>query len=151
MSFTIEMRLFLAQTVLVRGGEAGPMLKPLTCWLAFSVAMAAVEARANDSSAELSTGGLVLTKNDAIELRAEDLFICVASSKRGLAASEALIIESLRKKKGHFTGPQRVLADELQIPLSTLNAALRRLKGRNLIRQEKRTLVVVDARSREGA
>ena len=74
-----------------------------------------------------------------------------ASSKRGLAASEALIIESLRKKKGHFTGPQRVLADELQIPLSTLNAALRRLKGRNLIRQEKRTLVVVDARSREGA
>ena len=51
------------------------MLKPLTCWVAFFVAMAAVEARANDSSAELSTGGLVLTKNDAIELRAEDLFI----------------------------------------------------------------------------
>ena len=52
------------------------MLKPLTCWLAFSVAMAAaVEGRANDSSAELSAGGLALTKNDAIELRAEDLSI----------------------------------------------------------------------------
>ena len=36
---------------------------------------AAIEARANDSSAELSAGGLVLTKNDAIELRAEDLSI----------------------------------------------------------------------------
>jgi hypothetical protein len=46
------------------------------CWLAISVPMAAaVEARANDSSAELSAGGLVLTKNDAIELRAEDLSI----------------------------------------------------------------------------
>jgi hypothetical protein len=52
------------------------MLKPLTCWLAFCVAMAAaVQASANDSSAELSAGGLVLTKNDAIELRAEDLSI----------------------------------------------------------------------------
>src|SRR5208337_3618058 len=32
-----------------------------------------------------------------------------AVRKRGLAASEALIVESLRKNKGHFTGPQRVL------------------------------------------
>jgi hypothetical protein len=30
---------------------------------------------ANDSSAELATGGLVLTKNPAIEMRSEDLFI----------------------------------------------------------------------------
>ena len=58
------MRLFRAQTVFVREGEAGLMLKPLTCWLAISVAMAAtVEARANDSSAELSAGGLALIKN----------------------------------------------------------------------------------------
>jgi hypothetical protein len=32
-------------------------------------------ARANDSVAELATGGLVFTKSDAIEMRAEDLFI----------------------------------------------------------------------------
>ena len=63
-----------------------------------------------------------------------------AFKSRGLAASEAFIIESLRKKKGHFTGPQRVLAEELQIPLSTLSAALRRLEGRKLIRREKKTL-----------
>jgi hypothetical protein len=72
----METRLSGAQTAIGREGEAGPMLKPLTCWLAISVAMAAtVEARANDSSAELSAGGLALTKNDAIELRAEDLSI----------------------------------------------------------------------------
>lgn len=33
------------------------------------------QARANDSSAELAAGGLVLTKNDAIELRSEDLYL----------------------------------------------------------------------------
>ena len=32
---------------------------------------------ANDSSAELATGGLVFTKNPAIEMRAEELFICL--------------------------------------------------------------------------
>jgi hypothetical protein len=32
-------------------------------------------ASANDSTAELATGGLVFTKNDSIELQAEDLFI----------------------------------------------------------------------------
>jgi serine/threonine-protein kinase HipA len=66
--------------------------------------------------------------------------------KRGPAASETLIMDSLRKKKGHFTGPQRVLAEELQIPLSTLNAALRRLEGRNLIKRDKKTVELVDAR-----
>jgi hypothetical protein len=35
----------------------------------------AVPACANDSTAELATGGLVLTRNDDIEMRAEDLFI----------------------------------------------------------------------------
>lgn len=33
---------------------------------------------ANDSSAELATGGLVFVKNDAIEMRSEDLFISAA-------------------------------------------------------------------------
>lgn len=32
-------------------------------------------AHANDTSAELAAGGLVITKNDAIEMRSEDLFI----------------------------------------------------------------------------
>jgi hypothetical protein len=40
--------------------------------------LAAGAARANDSSAELATGGLVFVKNDAIEMRAEDLFISAA-------------------------------------------------------------------------
>jgi serine/threonine-protein kinase HipA len=71
-----------------------------------------------------------------------------AGGKRSPAASETLIIESLRKKKGQFTGPQRVLAEELRIPLSTLNEALRRLEGRKLIRREKKTLALVRATSR---
>jgi len=66
-----------------------------------------------------------------------------AGRKRALAASDSLIMESLRKKGGHFAGPQRVLAKELQIPLSTLNAAIRRLEARNLLRQEKRTLQLI--------
>jgi hypothetical protein len=33
------------------------------------------QAKANDSTAELAAGGLVLTKNEAIALRSEDLFI----------------------------------------------------------------------------
>ncbi len=70
-----------------------------------------------------------------------------AVRKRGLAASEALIIESLRKRNGHFTGPQRVLAEELQIPLSTLSAALQRLERREFIRREKKTIALVNARS----
>ena len=37
--------------------------------------MAALPALANDSSAELAAGGLVLTRNDAIAMLAEDLFI----------------------------------------------------------------------------
>ena len=40
-----------------------------------AAAAAATGAMANDSSAELATGGLVLTKNPAIEMRSEDLFI----------------------------------------------------------------------------
>jgi hypothetical protein len=40
-----------------------------------AAAAAATGAVANDSAAELATGGLVLTKNPAIEMRSEDLFI----------------------------------------------------------------------------
>ncbi len=69
--------------------------------------------------------------------------------KRGPAASETLVIESLRKKGGHFTGAQRVLAEELQIPLSTLNAALHRLERRNLIRREKKKLELLGPSPKE--
>ncbi|MGO9484001.1 MAG: HipA domain-containing protein [Rhodomicrobium sp.] len=72
-----------------------------------------------------------------------------AVKKRSLAAGEALILDSLRKKKGHYTGPQRALAEELQIPLSTLNAAIRRLEGRKLIRRDKKILALMDERSRQ--
>lgn len=37
--------------------------------------MAAAPALGNDSSAELATGGLVMVRNDSIEMRSEDLFI----------------------------------------------------------------------------
>jgi hypothetical protein len=42
--------------------------------LAF-IAAAALPARANDSSAELSTGGLIFVHNPDVEMRSEDLFI----------------------------------------------------------------------------
>jgi hypothetical protein len=42
---------------------------------ALIAATAATGVRANDTSAELATGGLVLTKNPSIEMRSEDLFI----------------------------------------------------------------------------
>jgi hypothetical protein len=40
--------------------------------------LAGGEARANDTTAELSTGGLVFVPNDDVEMRAEDLFISAA-------------------------------------------------------------------------
>jgi hypothetical protein len=42
------------------------------------LALTAGGASANDSSAELATGGLVLTKNADVEMRSEDLFISAA-------------------------------------------------------------------------
>jgi serine/threonine-protein kinase HipA len=68
---------------------------------------------------------------------------------RRQAASEVAILESLRSKQGKFSGPQRSLAQELNIPLSTLNAAIRRLEGRKLLRREKRSLALVVPSSRE--
>lgn len=39
------------------------------------IALVIAPARANDTSAELATGGLIFVQNDAIEMRAEDLFL----------------------------------------------------------------------------
>jgi serine/threonine-protein kinase HipA len=64
----------------------------------------------------------------------------VPSRSRGLARSDSLIVESLRARGGTFAGPQRVLAEELQIPLSTVSAAVRRLAGRKLLRREGKQL-----------
>jgi hypothetical protein len=44
-------------------------------WTAAAIVMAAAPAWANDSTAELSTGGLVFARTPDIEMRAEDLFI----------------------------------------------------------------------------
>ncbi len=74
-----------------------------------------------------------------------------AYRKRPLAASESLIIDTLRKGNGRFTGPQRVLAEQLKMPLSTLNAALRRLEAQNLVRREKKTWVLVQLTARTSA
>src|SRR5258708_8815234 len=41
-------------------------------------ACAAAPAWANDSTAELATGGLIFVRNDNVEMRAEDLFISSA-------------------------------------------------------------------------
>ena len=65
------------------------------------------------------------------------------SRKPMLAATDLYIIECLRKKGGRFTGPQRLLAEELQIPLSTLYAALGRLEHRGLLRRDRKTLELV--------
>jgi len=46
-----------------------------------AMALAAGQAAANDSSAELATGGLVLTKNDAVRMQSEDLFISAKEIK----------------------------------------------------------------------
>jgi hypothetical protein len=43
--------------------------------IALLASLAAMPAHANDSTAELATGGLVFVRNDDIEMRAEDLFI----------------------------------------------------------------------------
>ena len=43
--------------------------------LTLAAALAGTHARANDSSAELGAGGLVLTQNSDIEMRSEDLYI----------------------------------------------------------------------------
>src|SRR3954453_5825560 len=43
--------------------------------LALALALSAAPALANDSVAELGTGGLILSRSDAVSMRSEDLFI----------------------------------------------------------------------------
>ena len=50
-------------------------MKRIVILAAAAAAAIALPAAANDSSAELAAGGLVLTKNAAIEMRSEDLYI----------------------------------------------------------------------------
>lgn len=51
------------------------MTKPRLLLAALAIAAVALPALANDSSAELAAGGLVLTKDANIEMRSEDLYI----------------------------------------------------------------------------
>ena len=60
-----------------------------------------------------------------------------------MAASEAPILVSLRKKKGYFIGLQGVPAEELKIPLSMLNAALRRLLARKILLRNKKEITLI--------
>jgi len=50
-------------------------MKPMVLAGALLALTLSAPALANDTSAELAAGGLVITKNDAIEMRSEDLFI----------------------------------------------------------------------------
>ncbi|MEA2987870.1 MAG: hypothetical protein QOG83_581 [Alphaproteobacteria bacterium] len=52
-----------------------PLVKSTIALLLAGIAAFALPARANDSTAEIATGGLVLVRNDNIEMRAEDLLI----------------------------------------------------------------------------
>ena len=56
-----------------------------------ALALLALPALANDSTAELRAGGLVLTRTNNIEMRCEDLFISAAQVRRG---------RSLKKRRG---------------------------------------------------
>ena len=52
-----------------------PASKLTTAWVAAALLASATGARANDFSAELAAGGLVMTRSAAIEMRSEDLYI----------------------------------------------------------------------------
>jgi hypothetical protein len=52
-------------------------IRALTAATLMSVAAAAIPALANDTSAELATGGLIFVQNDNVEMRSEDLAISV--------------------------------------------------------------------------
>src|SRR5262245_5772256 len=51
------------------------MLKPTIALVASGLAAAAAPALANDSTAELATGGLIFVRNENVEMRSEDLTI----------------------------------------------------------------------------
>lgn len=51
------------------------MTRAAACALAFGLLAAVGGALANDSTAELATGGLVFVHNDKVEMRSEDLFV----------------------------------------------------------------------------
>lgn len=55
--------------------SAARLRAALTGVALLGMSLAVAPALANDSTAELATGGLVLTRSDAIEMRAEDLFV----------------------------------------------------------------------------
>jgi Domain of unknown function (DUF4424) len=51
------------------------MLKPTIALVAAALAAAAAPALANDSTAEMASGGLIFVRNDNVEMRSEDLII----------------------------------------------------------------------------
>ena len=63
-----------------------------------------------------------------------------------LARSDSLILEHLREKGGGTRGTQKMIADAIGLPESTLNAALRRLTERRVISRNGRSIELVTSR-----
>ena len=66
------------------------MLKSTFVLLAAALA-AASPASANDSTAELATGGLVFVRNDNVEMRSEDLLISARRFRSAIVSSTSPI------------------------------------------------------------
>ena len=58
--------------------------------------------------------------------------------------SDARLLEYLRQNKGRITGTQRIIAEAVGMPPSTLNASVARLVSRNLIARGRRSIALVD-------
>ena len=90
------------------------------------LALAAGAAHANDSSAELATGGLVLTKNADVAMRSEDLFISakeIRVSYRFYNGSEAPVTTLVAFPMPDITvaGPDEIIALPTENPDNLLD------------------------------
>jgi hypothetical protein len=86
---------------------------------------AATGAAANDSAAELATGGLVLTKNPAVEMRSEDLFISTKAVKvhyvfANTSAKDVTILVAFPMPDVTIEGPDDNIVVPTQSPTNLL-------------------------------
>jgi hypothetical protein len=103
-------------------------IRVLGVGLALIAAAAATGAVANDSSAELATGGLVLTKNPAIEMRSEDLFISTKAVKvhyvfANTSAKDVTILVAFPMPDVTIEGPDDNIVVPSQNPTNLLDFA----------------------------
>jgi len=66
-----------------------------------------------------------------------------AQEKRKLASSDGLLLEYLRQQGGSVTGSIRALASELDMPPSTLNASIKRLRERGLVARDGQEITLI--------